>query len=333
MLLAVCTVLILVVTSFANANAIEKHPLISEYNIYNQCRAQNEGFFTIEGYWVYGINFNNKNAMTKIHIEGGENYKLSKYQATHYAFLDEWIFYKKPGDKSDYIYKMRTSGKDQEIFLKFKSTYHFVYGDRLYYTKDNENFALFSCDVNGKNVKKIVESGCYYPVIIYDDTLAYQYDNGKTGFLTTIDLLTGEKNTLSEVTCAKPIYDGEYIYYLGGSKYYANDNVENLSIFRTNGETTEKIVSGGVSIATLWIYDDYIFYANANDDGRLYRVSKDSKGKDKMQISEAKYCKIEFINNDSIYYASFPNFYGTSKMNLYSSTINGGNQKKWKPFN
>lgn len=323
-----CLVIVLLlscVTSFA----LERRLFYSDKDIQDQCRDQNEVLYTLEGYWIYGVDFSRKkDNLSKVHIEGGEKYKIADLTTRNFRFYDEWIVFQKLGDRSNNLYKMRTSGKDRQVFIK-RNVYHFFfYDDSLYFTDGDKNHALFSCDIDGNNTKKVVEKGCFFPVIIYEDTLIYQYDNGKTAYLTEKNLKTGKTVTLSEQTCGRPIFDGEHVYYLGGSKLSANDNYENLSIYRTDGKTTEKLVNGGVSGRTLWLYDDYIFYGNAKDEGRLYRISKDGGGKDKTQISELKNTNINFINNNNIYYHTSK----SGKYEVWSSTINGGSQRKWDPF-
>ena len=89
--------------------------------------------------------------------------------------------------------------------------------DRIYFT--DEDYHLCTCDLNGKNRKKILEKPVYTPYFIADDWLIYQ--NGEDDLALHVTRLSdGMDLALTDVPACNPIISGHELFFLaqeGGS--------------------------------------------------------------------------------------------------------------------
>lgn len=184
-----------------------------------------------------------------------------------------------------YLYKINPNTKELKQLNDFTG-YHClnIVDRRLYYSDPKKEYNLYSCDLDGANMRLINSNHCEWFCIYDDKIVAYansydDYDkkriNPSASFLISMDLDGSNMNRLSHI----PTY---YVNVTEGGIFFVAGNNRTLEWMSFDGKITYKILStrtGPFNIAGRWI-----FYKNEEDGGKLWRVRIDGSDNERIQL-------------------------------------------------
>lgn len=183
-----------------------------------------------------------------------------------------------------YLYKIDPNTKEIKQLNNFTG-YHClnIVDRRLYYSDPEKEHNLFSCDLDGGNVRLLNSNDCEWFCIYNHKIIAYansydDYDkkriNPSASFLISTDLDGSNMNRLSHI----PAY---YVNVTEGGIFFVAGNNKTLEWMSIDGKISYKILStrtGPFNIAGRWI-----FYLNEEDGGKLWRVRIDGSDNERIQ--------------------------------------------------
>ena len=262
---------------------------VKEYlNIFAQNNVQNRATFIESNGWIYGQGWDNEGSsqFIKVRTDGSDFTVLDKGLAMNIHIVDNYIYYMINNESGRGIYKMRTSGEDKQKIsdafgsMQIVNRQIYYYSDYEYdYEKDENGMVkvlpeychFYRCELDGSNVTDIIAKPTFF-AYVFEDGILYQDDNDKCS-LHVCDLDGSNDIKLNDAYSFKPIYDGEYIYYI-------REDVSNSEITRTiwrirpDGSEDQQVTDCKVTNGLLLTYDN-IFFVYGDDSDRLYRIDKD----------------------------------------------------------
>lgn len=126
--------------------------------------------------------------------------------------------------EGDYLYYIRDykeiccvkiDGSDAKTLYTGDCDYLQIYDGRLYFTDAEYHFV--STDMDGQDLKTVVDKEIYYPYFICKDWLVFQ-DDADNESLHLYNVTVGEEFNLTNMPAYKPILDGTYLYYMSGQE-------------------------------------------------------------------------------------------------------------------
>ena len=89
-----------------------------------------------------------------------------------------------------------------------------IHNERIYFT--DENYHFVSTDMDGKDLKEVVNKEIYYPYFICSDWMIFQ-DDADSESLHLYNTTYGEEVNITYVKSYSPIMNGKYLYYIDAS--------------------------------------------------------------------------------------------------------------------
>lgn len=125
------------------------------------------------------------------------------------------LFVTKDGDTLYYIMgeeicRIKTDGTDFKVLYKGVCDYLQLHEGRLYFC--DENYHLVSADLEGGDLKTVVDKEVYYPYFICSDWMVFQ-DDADNESLHIYNTTYGEEFNITYEPSYQPILDGKYLYY------------------------------------------------------------------------------------------------------------------------
>lgn len=161
-------------------------------------------------------------------------------------------------------------------------------GEWVYFSSQNENFALYKMRSNGENIERLGEdSGSFLNIIgdwLYFCNLS---DDGKLYKMRTDG---SEKTKITDDSC-------EFISVADGWIYYCN-TIEDGCLFKVRTDGSDRIQLNDTVVMTPYVSDGWVYYY-AKKEGGFWRVSTD--GSTQQLLSEQSvisYC----LSDGWIYY-------------------------------
>ena len=126
----------------------------------------------------------------------------------------------------DYLYyireyeavcRVKTDGSDGEVLYNGACDYLQIHEGRLYFT--DEDYHYVSTDMDGKDLKTVVEKEIYYPYFICSDWMVFQ-DDADHESLHLYNTTYGTEVNITDTPSHSPILDGKYLYYIDAEDGY-----------------------------------------------------------------------------------------------------------------
>ena len=286
----------------------------------------NEGSVLVADGWVYTVGYDTSvecGTLTKMRTDGSEKTVLSKKGSPSYITIQgEYIYVVLTSDDSRDLYRLRLGGEDQAKLIKNVRFFR-ILDDYMYYCTvesddNNKTVAFYRADLEGKNKELVLDKEIYNPYLLGDE-LYYQDDADKE---------TVHKYCLSTKEDERVTDTYTYSYVLNDDCMYCVENDNSIldedyvgSLVKIDLQTREKtVLYDGVSIDinSLAALDDELYFINANDECRIYRIDK--SGDNINLISQDDYCgNILVFDNQIAYgdweenYEIFDHYYLTNK--------------------
>lgn len=204
-------------------------------------------------------------------------------------------------ENEDYLYytldnmqvcRIQKDGTGLEVLYEGVCDYLQIHEDKLYFT--DENYHFVSTDLNGENLKKVVEKEIYYPYFICSDWMVFQ-DDADDESLHLYNITHGTEMNITYVPSYNPIMDGKYLYYydkVDGEQYFNRIDMSDPSVFRFEG--SEQPWYGGAIL----IDEKYIYTTNNNsvlkEDWKELSDDKDNVSVCEVYVSEKYIIHHEF---------------------------------------
>jgi len=224
----------------------------------------NAGFAAIQGNWIYFLG--NLGEIYRMRPDGSRMEMINEKGGNSINVVGDWIYY-----INTYIYKMRLNGSRVTQLNSVESGYLTVIGDWIYYTNTDENMHVYKMKTDGSEVTKVVRDAVE-SFTIYGDWIYYSnFDDEWAIYKIRTDGTGRERLDRDEsefVTAA-----GDKIYYMTPLDF--ESGVEKNVIFEINTDGTGKRLLWLQDADSLNLVDEWIYFSNIEDDGKIYRIPAD----------------------------------------------------------
>lgn len=206
------------------------------------------GRYVVEDDVIYGLShaasLNGALAATPFYMEGDfpkfEEPKIldGRGAPTYVNKVEDVLYYIMNNEE---ICRISVDGSGLETIYKGACDYMQIHEGRLYFT--DENYHFVSTDMDGKDLKEIVNKEIYYPYFIGSDWMIFQ-DDADTESLHLYNTTWGEELNITYVESYSPIMNGKYLYYIDrsdGNSYLCRIDMSDPDRFLC--ESSEKTLS------------------------------------------------------------------------------------------
>lgn len=274
------------------ADSILLPPLFSDdtasltIDVRAQSNVQNQNTFYVDGSWIYGQSWdeNGVSQLIKTRSDFSDWTVLDDCFASYITSVDNYIYYMGRNDIEHGVYRVRTSGEDLSQLSTAYGAMQVV-GNYIYYTdsqyifddepiQTSDDAHLFRCDLDGTNVIEVIAKPVFH-FYVFENGILYQDDQDNSTLHVCYTDGSGDIK-LNDAISYWPTYDGEYIYYVREEELF---NLETRSIWKIkpDGSDDQQVAPYPVSTG-MALSNDYIYFINAEDSDRVYRILKDGTG-------------------------------------------------------
>ncbi len=322
-LLAIITILIIAFSSLTGCvNTAELQPkedvqeAMSNFN--------SKGKFCVKDDYIYAASA--ANGLVKMKLDGSDYTVLVEDGIPSFINVrDNSIYFMLMKDDSTGIYKCDLDGNNLERIVNDETYCLQLLGDKMYYNKYHKDAGkttgFYKADLNGKNEKSILIHEIYDTYVV-GDVLFYQNKNSDETAC-RYQMVTERHEALSSGISYGFVTDGINGYFVKNDKSitegdYVGDIVK--VDFKTKEET---VLFEGADVQTLVLKGDSIYFVNANDEGRIYCISKDG-GEAKLVVEDTN-CMNIAVYGDALFYYDY-NEDMTSVEGVYKVNLDGSNK-------
>ncbi|WP_055666458.1 DUF5050 domain-containing protein [Desnuesiella massiliensis] len=294
-------------------------------NINNNGIAVGDG----EGYTYY-VNNADKEKLYKLGMDSGYNRMILEDKAQYINEAGDWIYYSNYNDGGK-LYKVKKDGTERQKMLDDKAAYTTIAGEYIYYSNHTDGGRLYKVRKDGADIKINSDNTRHGNALVVDygdnkksDEVAYinvvgdwiyysNYSDGHKLFVIHKDGTYRGKISDTWADCVQVV--GDWIYLTSGSGVIGKVNKAgdgNVIPIRATANQYDK----GYHINAV---GDWIFYSNAEDGGKLYKINTDGSGS-KVKLGDEPVGYINVIG-DWIYF-------NTTKGKLFRLPINSNGEYK-----
>ena len=195
--------------------------------------------------WVYYIS-GNPGSICRINILNHKKQTLTLKRYCKLYILGKYIYaFESIEGKPQKLYRMNLKGKFRKIIATNINSYFYIYKGLIYFSRANDNYSLYSCDLNGRNLKKIIDKPVFC-VGIVDDSLCY-YDYFHNVLIKSN--LTGTSEKILFAGNIQEINVSDNIFFKSQGE---------IIIMSLDGKIIRKIKTG--SISQINVVDDILIY-------------------------------------------------------------------------
>ena len=226
--------------------------------IYDQ--AMGEEFTTI----VYG-------PIVRIDLEGGGRTVISADPAANLQLVDGRLYYQSANTDEPKIYRIEADGSGKKLLTDHRADFFNVEGDWIYYRGIEEHPQLCKADLEGGGRSVLHDGDCYFMNLL-EDTLYFVGDIYETEIYLGGRSLYGvgiSGGAASKVSAIEPAF----LNCAHGWLYYTKAHSGEICRVRPDGSLQALLSSD--SCGGLFIFDQWVYYINLDQDGSLYRMALD----------------------------------------------------------
>ncbi len=191
-----------------------------------------------------------------------------------------------------------------------------VVDDWIYF---RENYKMYKMRIDGSDKTMFADASIIFEMRVDGDWI--YYINGSDGSKLYKIKVDGSKNTkLSDDSISEIVaIDNNNIYYIKNENYSYDD--PNLVYKMTLDGKKEKVIQGlGLGFLSFpFVQDGWIYYENADDDYKLYKIK--TNGKSKTKLIDAELTEVQIID-DWIYFIDISDYH------LYKARLDGSDKIK-----
>ncbi|NLY10055.1 MAG: DUF5050 domain-containing protein [Tissierellia bacterium] len=204
---------------------------------------------------------------------------------TGLLYIIDGVFYLDDISESGYLYRLDSvTGAYKQLNGIVDFHCFNVSKNRIYYSDANQNYTLYSCNLDGSYNRAINSNSCEWYSIYGDKIYAYsavykdveqKVLSNSTSFFIRMDLDGAGIERLSNL----PAY---YINVTDAGIFYVAGENKSLEWLSHDGRFRYRILPENVGPFN--IVGRWIFYQNLEDDGNLWRVRINGKGNEKVTL-------------------------------------------------
>ncbi|WP_051986401.1 DUF5050 domain-containing protein [Clostridium amazonitimonense] len=266
-----------------------------------------------EGY-IYYVNNSDKERVYKLGADGAFNRMILEDKAQYLNESGDWIYYSNYNDEGK-MYKVKKDGTERQKMLDDKAAYINISGEDIYYSNHSDGGKLYRVKKSGSDVKVDATNRLHGNKVVIDygsvnkvsDEVAYinisgdwiYYSNYSDGHKPYVIHKDGTyRGKISDVwaDCIQVV--GDWLYFTSGNG--------TISKVNKNGQGSVIPIKGQISKYNkgyhINVYGDWIYYSNAEDGGKLYRINTDGSG-NKVKLSDETVGYINIVG-DWIYFTT-----------------------------
>lgn len=248
----------------------------------------NFGLAALQGDWIYYIA--NNYQIFKIRTDGTENTLVCGDYALWLNVVGEWIYYH--GLAVNGLYKIRTNGKDWSLVTEDQAGYINVVGDWVYYSNGSDEGKLYKVHIDGGDSIKLNNDESEFVSVVGNDIyyVSVETENNEWVICKT-DVNGGEREIIYNESVDYITIDNEWLYYINADGE-SEPNIYRMSLDGV-GKNPERInddESYSLNVSGGWVY-----YANDDDGGKIYRIRTD--GTEKMKLNDDESIDINLVGN------------------------------------
>lgn len=166
------------------------------------------------------IYYNAKGNIHRYNIKTGRNELISAKNTYGTIIVENYIYTIKPNeDGSPELYQMNLDGKNKNVVLKDFNEIC-IYNNKIYFSNTKDNYSLYSCDLNGDNIKKISDMSIAQ-ISINNDKIFVTDIREKGLYVMNID--GTNKHKLCDDTIQSINVTGDKVLFSNGSKLCLTD--------------------------------------------------------------------------------------------------------------
>ncbi len=243
----------------------------------------NGGLFCVQKDTIYFSNTDDGGSLYRMNLDCNDIQKVSDETAIYLNTDDNYLYYAKANDITQYstkfytmlnnngIYRINYSGTELKLISSDPGAFLFLQGNDLFYEQYNVNlgYSLIQCKTDGAEERNLAMKSTI--PFYYEDTSLYFNDNSKSGNINYMNLDSYNEKTYLTGSIVYPIFMNDYIYYINREdKYiyrmkkdgshpellvkspcltYNITNTGNYLYYQTNGEETDLL--GRINLETL----------------------------------------------------------------------------------
>ncbi|MBP3633309.1 MAG: DUF5050 domain-containing protein [Oscillospiraceae bacterium] len=196
----------------------------------------------------------------------------------------------KDGDTLYYILnyekvcRINTDGSDAKVLYEGPCDYLQIHEGRLYFA--DEDYCFVSTDLDGGDLRTVVDKEIYYPYFICSDWMVFQ-DDADDESLHLYNTTHGTELNITYVPSYNPILDGHYLYYTDmadGAYFLCRVDMSDPATFLFDGSELPLRESG-------FMIDDKFFYTTNNhsvakEDWKKLTDDSDATEEAEMYVSQ-----------------------------------------------
>lgn len=295
-------------------------------------------------FYVYYVNSADKNSLYRKTLTGKMDTQISLDKAQYINVMGDWVYYSNYSDNGK-IYKMKKDGTKKQKLCDDTATYITVSGGTIYYANQSDKGRLYKINTDGTidgGALNRDPSGKVHGAPVMDDYGNYNKATDQANFINVVgdwiyysNFSDGHKiyTVNKDGNIRRKVNDewadgiqivGAWAYYCSGSGAISKVRVDGTSSVVPLRGTTRKVDKG----YHLNIVDGWLYYSNAEDGGKLYRIKEDGSG-EKKKLADLTTDYINIVG-DTMYLISGGKTYtlplntdGTIKPTLVTKDNNG----------
>lgn len=206
-------------------------------------------------------------SLYKSNYDGSQKAKLSDDNANFINIVDNWIYYSNASDKGN-LYKIKTDGTGRTKLNDVESKYMRVVGDKIYYSDPTNNYAIYKMNLDGTNTQSYNVSPADYMFMSSED-LYIADPNGNTDFYRYVLSTNSVQNKAASLVGDFNVTDNMVFYT---SSLYGNN------LFKITPDGSDILYLNRVDARCISVIGNWVYFNNASDNYRLYRIRKDGVG-------------------------------------------------------
>jgi hypothetical protein len=300
---------------------------------------ENAAFPAVMGEWLYFVDTSDL-ALYRLSMDGGKEQKVLPYVGVDFSIADDRILYI---GKDGSIYTAAPDGNDEQLLIKANADLLKRWGDWItYYENDTHTLMRYSLSQDVSEAAADPNAfDCPASLTLSGDDIYIVSDGGSSLYRISTEGVS-EKICDYAADCFTLLYGKETVIgftdddngsiYLydpqAGDVYLLNEseraveargnstgNIVNLGRAVSDGENLIEFVSLTKQFANL--YKGYLYYVDANDAGRLYRMSL-SDGNTECIVNATDIAYVNVVD-DLIFYRSTDDRYSIHRCELDGS--------------
>ncbi|MGV8980870.1 DUF5050 domain-containing protein [Clostridium sp.] len=256
----------------------------------------NFAFVAKQGDWIY---YNN-DTLYKIKTDGTGKTEVNKDMPVFINVVGEWIYYIDVSTDKNEIYKVKTDGTSRTKLSNDVALYMAVAQDWIYYSNYSDDGKLYKMKTDGTSKTKIANE-TVYEINISGDWVYYTItvgpvESSESEIYKVKKDGTGLTKLYKSTSIAYLNVSGEYLYFETSDLNGENGNIMRMKKDGTNLSTICDDTAEFINVSGEWIY-----YSNASDSYKLYKIKIDGTDKTKISDDEAMFMSVV---DEWIYYGT-----------------------------